>query len=85
VKIHTSSRIIRPEDTVVCDGISITSAARSILDAAEAGTSPEQIEMAVGQAIERGLTTTDSLQLAATERGRRVAGLISKARGEPRA
>jgi predicted transcriptional regulator of viral defense system len=85
VKIHTTSRILRPEDVVVRDGISVTSATRSILDAAEAGTAPEQIEMAVRQAIERGLTTTAILELGATERGKRVASLISRALREPRA
>lgn len=78
-RIHTSSRALRPEDTVVRDGISATSATRSILDAAEAGTSPEQIEMAVRQAVERGLTTADSLQRGAADRGRRVASLVSRA------
>jgi predicted transcriptional regulator of viral defense system len=85
VKIHTSSRILRPEDTVVRDGISVTSATRSILDAAEVGTSPEQIEMAVRQAVKRGLTTAASLELGAAERGKRVASLISRALREPRA
>ena len=37
--------------------MAITSATRSILDAAEAGTAPEQIEMAVTQAMDRGLAT----------------------------
>jgi predicted transcriptional regulator of viral defense system len=79
VKIHTTSRLLRPEDVVVRNGISVTSAMRSILDAAEAGTSPEQIEMAVSQAVERGLATAASLKLGAADRGKRVASLISKA------
>jgi hypothetical protein len=70
---------------VVRDGISVTSATRSILDAAEAGTAPEQIEMAVRQAVERGLTTAASLERGAAERGKRVASLISKALREPHA
>jgi predicted transcriptional regulator of viral defense system len=85
VRIHTSSRALRPEDTVIRDGISVTSATRSILDAAEAGTSPEQIELAVRQSVERGLTMRDELQRAADERGRRVASLISRALLQPRA
>lgn len=84
VKIHTTSRTLRPEDVVVRNGISVTSAMRSILDAAEAGMSPEQIEMAVRQAVERGLTTAAGLELGAAERGRRVALLISKALRERR-
>ena len=79
VKIHTSARPLGMEDLVTYDGMTITSATRSILDAAEAGTAPEQIEMAVGQAIQRGLATAQQLQWGASNRGRRVAMLIRDA------
>lgn len=79
VRIHTSSRTIRADDVVVRDGVSVTSATRSILDAAETGTSPEQIEMAVTQAVERGLATPERLREDAAERGKRVEALISRA------
>jgi predicted transcriptional regulator of viral defense system len=54
VAIHTTTRPLRPIDVVHREGARLTSAARTILDAAEAGTAPEQIERAVEQAIERG-------------------------------
>jgi hypothetical protein len=57
----------------------VTSATRSILDAADAGTAPEQIEMATIQAIERGLATAQQLRRDAGERGGRVARLIANA------
>jgi predicted transcriptional regulator of viral defense system len=79
VKVHTTVRPLRPSDRAVRDGMVVTSATRSILDAAEAGTAPEQIEMAVSQAIERGLATAQQLRLNAAERGRRVATLIEEA------
>ena len=79
VKIHTSSRPIGAAEIAVRDGISVTSATRSILDAAEAGTALEQIEMAVAQAIERGLSTADRLRERATGRIGRVVALISQA------
>ena len=79
VKIHTSARPIGAGDLVTRDGMAVTSATRSILDAAEAGTAPEQIEMAVLQAIDRGLATAQHLQREANERGRRVAMLITSA------
>jgi predicted transcriptional regulator of viral defense system len=79
VKIHTTARPLRKEDRVMRDGIAATSATRSILDGAEAGTAPEQIEMAVAQSIDRGIATTQQLQRAADERGRRVATLITNA------
>jgi predicted transcriptional regulator of viral defense system len=79
VKIHTTARPIRKEDRVVRDGISATSATRSILDAAEAGAAPEQIEMAVAQSIDRGMATTQQLQRDAKERGRRVTSIVTNA------
>lgn len=78
-KIHTSSRGFRTDEIVVRDGVSVTSATRSILDAVETGTSPEQIEMAVAQAVERGLTTPDLLLRDAAGRRKRVKQLISQA------
>ncbi|MBI4311121.1 MAG: type IV toxin-antitoxin system AbiEi family antitoxin domain-containing protein [Chloroflexi bacterium] len=79
VKVHTTSRLFHQEDLVVRDGVSVTSATRSILDAAEAGTAPEQIETAVAQAVERGLATAQQLRRQAGERGRRVATLTADA------
>ena len=79
VKIHTSSKPFHREDLVVRDGISVTSATRSIIDSAESGTAPEQVEMAVAQAITRGQATRDQLRVRSAERSRRVATLISRA------
>lgn len=79
VKIHTTARPLQKEDLVTRDGMIITSATRSILDAAEAGTAPEQIEMAVAQAIERGLATAEQLKGGVEGRGQRVAKLIDGA------
>ncbi len=64
---------------IVREGMRLTSAARSILDAAEIGTAPEQIEMAVLQALERGLATAPQLLQDAGERSRRVSRLMSGA------
>ena len=79
VKIHTTNRPLREGDLVTRDGVTLTSATRSILDAAEAGTAPEQIEMAVAQAIARGMTTSQQLPHDAQERGSRVAILVAGA------
>ena len=64
------------------EGIRVTDPVRSILDAAGAGTAPEQIEMAVRQALHEGLTTRRSLLPRADRRGGRVADLIRRAAGE---
>lgn len=82
VKIHTTVRPLRPNDLTYRDGMVVTSATRTILDAAEAGTAPDQIELAVVQAVERGLATPDQLRQGAAERGRRVAALVEGALGK---
>jgi predicted transcriptional regulator of viral defense system len=78
-RIHTTSRALESDDLVVRDGMAVTSATRSILDAAEAGMAPDQIEAAVRQALDRGLATREPLLARAGERGRRVAELIARA------
>jgi predicted transcriptional regulator of viral defense system len=79
IKVHTTAKPIVKEDTVTRDGILVTSPARSILDATEAGVAPEQIEIAVAQAINRGLATARQLKEKAHERGGRVDKLIMNA------
>ncbi|MEW6059366.1 MAG: type IV toxin-antitoxin system AbiEi family antitoxin domain-containing protein [Actinomycetota bacterium] len=79
VTIHTTTRPLRPEDIVIRDGIRVTSVVRSILDAAEAGTAPEQIVAAVREAINRGMTTRTQATGAARSRSRRVQHLVQKA------
>jgi predicted transcriptional regulator of viral defense system len=79
VKIHTSSRPLRPSDLAYREGMIVTSATRTILDAAETGTAPEQIELAVVQATRRGLALPDVLQREAAGRGQRVASLVERA------
>jgi predicted transcriptional regulator of viral defense system len=79
VTIHTTTQPLESTDRVVRDGMVVTSATRSILDAAEAGSAPEQIEMAVAQAVERGQVMPEQLRARADQRGRRVAALIDGA------
>lgn len=79
VKLHTVVKPLRSDERVVRDGIVLTSASRSILDAADAGMAPEQVEMAVVQAIGRGLTTVRQLRHDAAVRGKRVKTLIDEA------
>lgn len=79
VVIHTTTRGFARGDVVVRDGIRMTSPVRSILDAAEAGTAPEQIVAAVTQATERGLATKSQLLRAARERSGRVQRLVGQA------
>lgn len=79
VRIHTTTRPLRPVDVVEREGVRTTSATRTILDAAEAGTAPEQIDLAVRQALGRGLATRRRLEADAGERSRRVRELVAGA------
>lgn len=79
VVIHTTTRSLASNDVTVRDGIRLTSAARTILDAADAGTAPEQVELAVRQAVARGLVTRNQLAQLASKRSRRVLGLVNDA------
>jgi predicted transcriptional regulator of viral defense system len=76
VAIHTTTRRLGKSDVVVRDGIRVTAPARSIIDAAEAGTAPEQIMAAVGQALDRGMATESRLLGVAKTRGGRVERLV---------
>lgn len=79
VLLHTTSTPITPTDVMVKEGIRVTAPARSIVDAASAGTQPEQIELAVRQALARGIVTPTALLEQAERRGRRVADLVQRA------
>jgi hypothetical protein len=68
--------------TRTSDGMVVTSARRSILDAAEKAADPERIQLAVTQAIERGLATDEEMRRAATTRSLRVAKLVLGALGK---
>lgn len=76
VRIHTTTRPFGPADIVVREGMRVTSVARTIVDCAETGTGPEQIEMAVREAVSRAMTTPRRLLDAAEPRSFRVRELI---------
>jgi predicted transcriptional regulator of viral defense system len=79
VRLHTITRPLAHEDVIERLGIRLTSPARTIVDAAAAGTAPEQVEMAIRQAVRRGLLVPSQLHALAKERGRRVAQLVEGA------
>lgn len=78
VTLHTTTRPLRPVDVVIRGPLRVTSAVRSIFDAAESGTAPEQIVLAVRQALEQGLTTRRELLSVVDQRSQRVADLIHR-------
>jgi predicted transcriptional regulator of viral defense system len=79
VKIHTSKRPPGPKDVTYREGIRLTEPTRTILDSAEVGIGPEQIEMAVRQALRRGLTTTRELEEESLRYSKRVQRLTERA------
>ena len=85
VQLHALSR--PPEETEVREvaGLPVTSPERTIVDALEAGAQPEQVELAVRQALERGLTTPRRLRAATSTRPARVRKFIENRLGEAQA
>lgn len=78
VRVHTLERPPAPSEVRFVHGVPVTTPERSIVDSLEAGTQPEQIEMAIRQALERGLTTPRRLRAAAEGRSGRVRGFIER-------
>jgi predicted transcriptional regulator of viral defense system len=76
VSIHTTMRPLGKSDVVIRDGVRLTAPVRSIVDAAETGTAPEQIMAAINQALDRGMATEPKLLAAAKARGGRVERLV---------
>lgn len=65
-QVHLSS--LPAEDTLMYDGVRVTTPARSIADAAAAGTDPSQIIKSVHEALDRGLLTAQMLRTASKRR-----------------
>ncbi len=79
VRLHTVRRSPRPDEVRRQFGVRVTSPARTIVDAAEAGVDPGYIVDAVAQALKQGVVTGRDLKSAATDRARRVRDLIERA------
>jgi predicted transcriptional regulator of viral defense system len=79
VRLHTVNLPLDTKEVVERDGIRATAPARTIVDAAESGIAPEQVEKAVREALRRGLTTREQLLAAAEGRPRRVRDLVDRA------
>lgn len=79
VIIHTTARPWDTGEVRSNEGIRVTSPERTILDAAEAGTQPEQIGMAIVQSLRRGWLNALQLRAKARTRGRRITSLVEQA------
>ncbi len=78
VTLHTATAPIPDNDITTRHGIRVTTPARTIIDAARSGTAPEQIQMAVRQALQEGRTTPDQLAEHAERNGGHVAALVKQ-------
>ena len=78
VRFHTVEHPPSSAEIRRVAGVPVTDPERTIVDSLEAGTQPEQIELAVRQALERGLTTPRRLSAAAIDRPARVRAFIDR-------
>ncbi len=78
VRFHMLTRAPTADEVRRVDGVVATTPERTIVDSLEAGTQPEQIELAIEQALERGMTTPRRLRAAAESRSRRVQQFIDR-------
>ena len=72
VRLHTVETPPGPSEIQQVRGLPTTTPARSIVDALQAGAQPEQVELAVRQALQRGLLTPRRLRQATARRSERV-------------
>jgi len=77
--VHTTIDVIERQDTVMREGIRMTSPSRTIVDAAETGTDPDQVVKAVRQALRQGITTEHHLRTEIQDRDVPVGQLIEMA------
>lgn len=79
VQVHTISQPFHPGEVIQRFGVKVTSPARSIADAAEAGTDPSTIHEVIGSALRQGLLTEGDLHEAVEDRPKRVRDLVARA------
>lgn len=84
VRLHTLVRALEPDETRPVAGVLATSPERTLLDCAAGGTAPEQVELAIRQALSRTLTTPRRLAEAAAAGPRSSRELVSDVVGEIR-
>jgi predicted transcriptional regulator of viral defense system len=78
VRFHMLAHPPAPTETRRVNRVLATNPERTIVDSLEAGTQPEQIELAVRQALDRGLTTRRRLRAAASGRPARVRTFVER-------
>jgi predicted transcriptional regulator of viral defense system len=78
VRLHTLNRPPTKREVCKIAGLPVTRPERTIVDSLATGTQPEQIQMAIRQALDRGITTPRRLRTAASRSSVRVAKFIER-------
>lgn len=79
LQLHTNQ--LEPQEITKREGLPVTTAARTIADVAAAGLAEEQIQQAIHEALQRGLTSKEELYVQANSRGGRAAQIIHNTLG----
>ena len=79
VTLHTTILPLQDNEVTVREGVRLTAPERTLLDVAEAGTAPEQVERGIQAAVKRGWVQPEHILQHARERGARVAQLVAAA------
>jgi predicted transcriptional regulator of viral defense system len=84
VRLHTSEDPPTGKEVTEVAGVPVTGVERSILDSLESGAQPEQIELAIHQALERGLTTPSRLRRSTARRPKRARQFVERTADDDR-
>ncbi len=78
VQLHALNRPPKGSEVTYVGALPVTNPARTIVDLLETGAQPEQVEMAIQQALARGLTTPRRLAAAAEAHPARIRSFIER-------
>jgi len=76
LRLHTNS--LKPEEITSRQGLPVTTAVRTIADAAISGLAEEMVVQAIQEALQRGLTTREELMAQAAHQKGRAKTIINK-------
>ncbi len=79
VRVHTLGAPLLASEIRPVAGVQVTSPERTLVDALEDGVQPEQVELGIRQALDRGLTTPRRLRGAAAKRSARTRAAVEAA------
>ena len=74
IRIHTHH--LNSDEVTSREGVPVTTVVRTLADLAASGVAEEQIHLAIQEAIERGLTSTEALRTYARKRGGRFREIV---------